>query len=184
MLPCTDTDPDQHYYSQLHDLQKLCDSKYYNIDEFNRATIRNLNYKKFSMYHCNIRSATNNGNNLSIHMKALNHEFDVIALTETWLNDLNSDIVGFPNYNHVFKCRQSKMSILVKNDIRYHELIKFNIINDIIESVFIEIEMTGTNHIIGCIYMYRAPNSNLSMFNEEINNIMMELNKLNKPVYL
>ena len=93
MLPCTDTDPDQHYYSQLHDSQKLCDSKYYNIDEFNRATIRNVNYKKFSMYHCNIRSATKNGNNLSIHMKALNHEFDVIALTETWLNDLNSDIV-------------------------------------------------------------------------------------------
>ena len=79
----------------------------------------------------------------------------LIALTETWLNDLNSDIVGFLNYNHVFKCRQSKIgggvSILVKNDIRYHELIKFNIINDIIESVFIEIEMTGTNHIIGCI---------------------------------
>ena len=87
------------------------------------------------MYHCNIRSATKNANNLSIHTKALNHEFDVIALTETWLNDLNSDIVGFPNYNHVFKCRQSKIgggvSILVKNDIRYHELIKLNIINDI-----------------------------------------------------
>ena len=53
---------------------------------------------------------------------------------------------------------------------------------DIIECLFVEIQMTGKNVIIGCIY--RAPNSNLPEFTEEICNIVHKLSKLNSYIYL
>ena len=100
MLPNDDYDPDTHYYNQTPHTKN---SKYYNISEFNSVVSDN---SSFSLCHCNIRSATKNGNNLSNHLNSLTVQFDIIALTETWLNENNAEIVGFSNYNHIFKYRK------------------------------------------------------------------------------
>jgi hypothetical protein len=182
--PCSSYDADQHYFNQSHEINNLCNSNYYNIDEFNNANSSQHKEKQCSMYHCNIRSVTKNGNNLSCHLNAIEQEFDVIALSETWLNDNNHQIIGFPNYNHVYKYRPTKIgggvSILLKSGIHYHELTEFTFSNDVIECLFIEIEMSGKNLIIGCIY--RPPNSNLPMFSKEIYNILHKLSDLKKHI--
>ena len=185
-LPCDDYDPDLHYYSQSQKFTDLCNSNYYDIDQFNNNSSPPKKDKQFSMYHCNIRSVTKNGNNLSNHLKALNHEFDIICLSETWLNKTNHEVVGFPDYSHVCNYRESKMgggvSILLKNGIQYHELTDLTSSTDIIECSFVQIEMTGKNVIIGCIY--RPPNSNLQGFTDEMCNISHKLSNLNNHVYL
>ena len=112
----------------------------------------------------------------------MNHHFDIIGLTETWLNESNQDILGFPNYNHVYMYRQNKtgggVSILLQTHIQYKELTEFSICNELFECVFVEVEMTGNNVIIGCIY--RPPNSNLSQFNNDfaaiIKKFLVEIN--------
>ena len=104
-IPCDEYDPDIHYYS---DSQNICDSSYFDIDEFNATISKSKLAKRLSMNHCNIRSASKNSNDFSNYLDALNCKFDIIALSETWLSDNNSDIVGFPNYDQVHKFREHK----------------------------------------------------------------------------
>ncbi len=74
------------------------------------------------------------------------------------------------------------VSILLKKNIRFRELTEYTLSTDIIECLFIEIEMTGRNLIIGCLY--RAPNANITTFTDDISDIMHKLSTLNKHVYL
>ena len=108
-------------------------------------------------------------------------EFDIIALSETWFSEGNHDLIGFPNYNHVSTYRPVRtgggVSLLIKDNLYYKELQHFKYNTDILESVFVEIEMIGKNIVIGCIY--RPPNSNLSLFNDSIGDILDNLNKQN-----
>jgi exonuclease III len=119
-------------------------------------------------------------------LNVLNHQFDIIALSETWLIENNHEIVGFQNYNHVFMYRQGKIgggvSILLKNGVQYHELVEFSLLNETIDCIYVEIKMIGKNIIIGCIY--RLPNSNLTQFSECIFSILKKVSKPNKHVYL
>jgi hypothetical protein len=117
-IPCNDYDPDINYYNTQVQ-HTLIDSKYYDSSEFN-STIADLSKTtQLSMFHSNIRSANKNANNLSIQLNKLNHQFDIITLSETWLNEHNTEINGFPEYNHIYNLRNSKkgggVSILVKN---------------------------------------------------------------------
>ncbi len=181
-----DYDPDVHYYNNSQINNNICNSKYYNIEEFNLNVANTKTATQFSIYHCNIRSATKNANNLSNMMQSLNQQFDIVALTETWLNKNNSEIVGFHNYNHVCKYRENRIgggvSILLKHTIQYHELSEFSLLNETIECVFVEIEMLKKNVIIGCVY--RPPNSNLSQFNDELSCMLDKLTKSGRHVYL
>ena len=57
----------------------------------------------------------------------MNHSFDVIALSETWLNPTNSDIVGFREYKHISNYRNFKLgggvSLLLKEILIIEKLI-------------------------------------------------------------
>ena len=80
---------DTHNYNQNPHTEH---SKYYSISEFNSAV---SDSSSFSLCHCNIRSATKNGNNVSNHLNSLTLQFDIIALKETWLNENNTIFFGF-----------------------------------------------------------------------------------------
>ena len=89
MLPNDDYDPDTQYHNQTPQTKHF---KYHSISECNSSVSDN---SSFSLCHCNIRSATKNGNNLSNRLNSLALEFYIIALTETWLNENNTEIVFF-----------------------------------------------------------------------------------------
>ena len=175
-------DPDSNYYAKSQEYF----SSYYTINDFNKSIVSNLAPKNLSMIHNNIRSATKNGNTFSHYLRTIELEFDIIALSETWFSEGNHDLIGFPNYNHVSTYRPVRtgggVSLLIKDNLYYKELQHFKYNTDILESVFVEIEMIGKNIVIGCIY--RPPNSNLSLFNDSIGDILDNLNKQNKIVYL
>ena len=144
-------------------LDSLTDSKYFSSSEFNMEISKSSNINQIFMLHCNIRSSNNNANDLSIELGKLNHDFNIIALSETWLNANNTEINGFPDYNHVFNFRKSKrgggVSLLLKNHLKYHEIEELFISSEVLECLFVEIEMCHKNIIIGCVY--RPPNSNI-----------------------
>ena len=65
------------------------ESPYYNYEEFSNKVI---NAKLFSIIHINCRSLRTNFFTIKNLLESLHHLFDVIASSETWLNDNNSHI--------------------------------------------------------------------------------------------
>ena len=99
-------DPDIHHYDEY---SNITDSRYFTFCDLNK-TFRNIPYNDLglSMFHCNIRSANKYANNLRIELQSINHKFDIIALSETWLNSRIKDISGFPDYDHICNYRDTK----------------------------------------------------------------------------
>ena len=62
----------------------------------------------FSLIHYNCRNILKNFNMLKDHVTTLDVMFDVIALSEAWLNDNSSDTVNLDGYDFVLCPRSSK----------------------------------------------------------------------------
>ena len=72
--------------------------------------------------------------------------FSLIEVTETWLNDLTSDLVNIPGYSFVSNHRRSKIGggfgLYLKNIPVYKLLPECNYSDpDLIESLFAEINL-------------------------------------------
>ena len=118
-LPLFSCDPDLHFYN---DYMKniFCDSKYYSLDSLKgiiQSTFSNL--PKLSYCHLNIRSLPAHIVEFDALLSTLDIKFDVIALTETWLNSQNADLYNLEGYDYVHKYRQGRVgggaSILIKS---------------------------------------------------------------------
>ena len=63
-------------------------SNYYHEDSFNHSIEKIFHFADtFSMMHLNVRSIPCNLSKLSLYVSNLNINFDIIGLSETWLND-------------------------------------------------------------------------------------------------
>ena len=77
-------------------------SNYYHEYSFNHSVEKIFHFADtFSMMHLNVRSIPCNLSKLSLYMGNLNINFDIIGLSETWLNDSNKDVYCLDGYNHV-----------------------------------------------------------------------------------
>ena len=63
---------------------------YYLPSEFKEHTINNNLTNYFSLLHLNIRSISNRFDSFKHLLNSLNKPFQVIGLTETWLNNINN----------------------------------------------------------------------------------------------
>ena len=140
------------------------------------------------MMHLNTRSLNNKFDSFKQLLNSLIVPFQIIGLTETWLNDTNDDLYKLDNYDFVNVNRTSKcgggVGIYIKKGIQYKIRRDLNINDEnIIESAFIEIiSLQKKNIIIGVID--RPPNSNFNLFENEINKILSKTDKENKICYL
>ena len=116
-------------------------------------------------------------------MNSFNISFQVIGLTETWLNDANDDIFKLENYNFVNVNRSNKnggVGIYISNQMKYKLRTDLNLnYENSIESVFIEI-ITAAGKIIIIGVIYRPPNNKLDEFENNINQILSKIDKENK----
>ena len=112
-----------------------------------------------------------------------------MGLTETWFSDTNCDLYTIDDYQHIYYNRKDRcgggVSLFLKNDITYNERTDLDISNDIFESIFVEINKeqfsSPSNIIIGVIY--KMPNTDISIFNEHIANILNKIKRENKLAY-
>ena len=93
-LPMDEIDPDQFYYNSL--LQNKCNSNYLYDSEFNQM----FSDKFISMYHIHIRSIVKNQDELLIYLHSLKCSFNVIVITENWLNIKTRDTPFLAGYQH------------------------------------------------------------------------------------
>ena len=129
----------------------------------------------FSVLHHNVRSLSKNFDLFQIFLSALNVEFSVIGLCETWLSETPSPLLTVDGYSFVPNNRESRpgggVAFYIQNDLDFALRADLNFMTDAIESIFIEINVPqGRNIIVGEIYM--PPNSNYTDFIETLQSML------------
>ena len=133
----------------------------------------------------NIRSAKGPGIELlEAEIRRWGIEWDVIGLTETWLDKESEKGFSVQGFEGLCASRQKKggggVALLIKEGLVYKERPDLNIFKEgIIETVFAELVGTGSqkNDIVGIIY--RPPNADLKQFNEEIAKVLERVQNVN-----
>ena len=97
-----------------------------------------------SLCHVNIRSARKNLGNFENYLNMLNHDFIVIGLSETWLNDNDNDLYGWCGYkvtgHHRVNRAGGGMAVCVQDHVCFKARPDLSYFSEDCESVFIEVE--------------------------------------------
>ena len=185
----SDVDPDLNFFSGYNQVGAKCN--YYLESSFNEDLAKNKYAKNvFSVCHANIRSVSKNLNSLESYLKMLKHEFTIVGLTETWLQNENNDLYSLNGYHFIGKHRVNRggggVAVCLKDHMAFSERNDISIFDDELESVFIEIDKsqwyTDKFVIVGVIY--RPPNRDINTFNDKLGRIMDQIKSENKLCYL
>ena len=115
----------------------------------------------------------------------LGNPFDIIGLTETWLNasNVNTPMFNEYKYNHVYQTRtldnfESKergggLSLFIRDNILYKLRDDLSVLTSYLELLFVEINLNNKIYLIGVTY--RIPNTNIKLFTDEINSILEKI---------
>ena len=127
---------------------------------------KSFNLSKLTLLHYNIRSLPKHYDDFSNYISYQNINFDIIVLSETFLNNHNKDNYPIPGYNGTHLVRNHKrgggVSIYVRNEFCNNVKIITSIGNDTIEALAIQINTKHTKqNIVG---IYRPPNSSRNDF--------------------
>ena len=182
-----DIDPDLNYFnSSCHVLSKC---KYHQEDSFSDLlNVQNDYEEGVSLLHLNIRSCQKDFDDFETYIHNLNHNFSVIGLSETWLNDSVKDLYSLPGYNSLHLCRNGKkgggVSLYVHESLDCYQRLDMTVINESMECLFVEInaKKLGMNEKVIVGVIYRPPNSDIGVFNNLFSNVL-ELIKDNNVCY-
>ena len=165
-----------------------CD--YYDVDEF----IALEKEKTFSIFHTNISSLSANHKNLQILLSNLQHNFDIISLTETWdqiekrdtfmPNNLN----GYHKYNGIPGVTQNGGSgFYVKSNLNCTERTDLDNYSKECKNEFsakwIEIQNEKENNFL-IASIYRHPSSHDTHFFDYLLSTFSKLKKENKKIFI
>ena len=137
-------DPDTNFFNDVQQGYIFRNSDYYFENSFNEAIDKiGITHDTFSVLHVNIRSAPKNLTNYMAYISNLKHNITVIAMSETWLKDMNVDIYSIDGYSHVYDYRYDwaggGVSSFMKEGIEYVRRNDLSVFNQDIESLFVEI---------------------------------------------
>jgi hypothetical protein len=91
---------------------------YYLPNDFNEETNESNNKNNFALLHLSM---------LKDLVTSLNKSFQIIGLTETWLNDINKDNFNLPNYDYIGSNRENKrgggVGMYVSKQLQYKTIV-------------------------------------------------------------
>ena len=172
-----------------NDPEKICSSKYYDIEEMGNVEIPHKN-KSLSLFHINACSLDKNFDDLHHLLSCTKTKFDIIAISETriirqvsLLNNLNLN-------NYYFEFTPTETSacgglLYIANHLSYKCRNDLNIYKkNELESTFIEIgNPRKSDIIVGAIY--RHPSMDLTDFNcNYLNKVLENIYKEQKSIFL
>ena len=182
-------DPDINFYNDFRN--NLCSSEYYSIESFkHKIKQQNISRDCFSIVHANVRSVHKNISKVVEFNDCAEFPFSIIALSETWLTDVNCNLYNINGYNAEHTVRKVKrgggVSLYIKDKVSYSKIDELSLSNDILESVFISINkcefQSEKDIIVGVIY--RPPNTNVSLFNELMESLLSKIDMNKHKLYL
>ena len=180
-----DIDPDENVLS----LFPIRNSNYYNEDEFNTLVRNQYSVSHdLSLFHLNVRSLPHNFDQLSQYLNTLNLNFSIVGLSETWHTEHTVNSYELPGYTsvHKYRCHQrgGGVSLYVSSSLQYRERHDLSsCISVPCECLFVEIvNVDDKKCIVGIVY--RPPNANVSIFNNEVSLLMSKFNNSNSYCYI
>ena len=185
------------YFEQLNSLDSQNETgetdilnincKYFDCAEFSSIPFKS---KTLSFFHINISSLDKHFCDLSTLFSRLDHEFDILGITETRLKPHSTSNVSLPGYSFLSTPTTSfagGTGLYVSHKLSYkprEDLTKILVLNSLIESTFIEIILKNKkNIIVGCVYKH--PLMSVDDFNDHyINPLLSKIVKEKKSILL
>ena len=158
---------------------------YYTEDNFNKHFINNTG---LSIIHFNARSLSKNLSDIKGFLSGLNHSFDIIAISETWLDAENLQSINIEGYKVTHQLRVDKKgggcAIFVKNCYKSNVVKNMSdSVNEVLESCTVELCVEkGKNIVVSCVY--RTPGSTVCVFIEKVEEMLENIKNTNKICYL
>ena len=167
-----DLDPDEHLFNNI-----TSDCEYYSDEKFRCIDTNGA----FSIIHLNSRSLYKNYNNIKDYLNKFD-KFSVIAVSETWLDEERCCEVQMDGYEMFTTNRINKrgggVALYVDAGLRCKKIdCKSITIDGVLECLTVEILVgKSTNIIVSCLY--RTPGSPLDSFNQTIDSMFSNINKV------
>lgn len=170
-----DIDPDNNFYNHVN-----LDCRYFTDEQFE---CKYSPTAELSMIHFNARRFSANFHKIEQYLNSLSFKFDVIAMSETWLQEDSCDFAldGYSVYckSRVGNSNSGGVAIFVRNSLKHHALdnLSFIIESGNIQCVSVAINLNSNDNkyvIITC--MYRSPGSDLKVFRGSLENLISKVN--------
>ena len=152
-----------------------------------RNNFDTTNSKQLSILNLNIRSLTNKFALLLSLLKLINHDFTIIVITETWLNDSDNALFSIPGYEHISQNRINGEGGGIR--IYFHKSIKLISLDNALTGIFpsheslscfLSVDKDTQVHITG---LYRPPNKSIKEFNSYLkNNLLRQINNSSNTI--
>ena len=154
------------------------ESNYYSVKKTGKIFYDASKQKGFSIFHCNIRSLEKNKSLLHDILSTVKTMPDIIAITESKINENTSANLNIPGYAFVnvnSKTQAGGVGLYLSNDLKFSRRSDLDISGDGIESCWIELARTAKkNIVIGCVY--RHPKGNRELFYTILKDQLEKLN--------
>ena len=155
-------DPDANHFSELDpSLEGDINSQYFDSNSF-KASQANSSCEDFSVIYLNVNFLRANGDKFLSFLSTIDHKFDVISLSETYLKQREKLDYYFPNYKMYNFGRSNRKGggVMICVGCELISLLTANL--PYIESV--AVKMTLKNKRLMASTVYRPPKSNFDLF--------------------
>ena len=181
--PMRGADPDLHFFTPS-DPSSI--SNYYHENSFNHSLDSCHSSNSISVLHHNIRGIPHNLSSLSLYLSSLHCTFDIIGITESWLDAQTIDSYRLNGYNQESLIRHDRMcggvSIFVHENLRYDTRNDLNVLSETMEALIIEVTSLKRKVIFAVIY--RPPGTDLSEFNAQLSELLEKVRCESKLCYV
>ena len=144
------TNPEEAYFNYFDDRQ------YYDLNSINNYIDTNTP-KSINIININIRSDRKNLDEFLINLERTRTKFQVIILTETWLN-CQENFNEISDYNSFQPKKRGGVSILIQSNITA-TIIPHLTVNEIFESL--AVELVKNNNKFRIVGIYKPPSTSL-----------------------
>lgn len=156
---------------------------YYTEYQYNQ----NINSEgKISIIHFNSRSLYANFINIKNYLLTFSQRFNIIAITETWINSERGTDFAMDGYEFMYINRQNKghggVATYVDKSLNFKIIDEMTtVVDNLLECLSIEIcKEKNKNLIVSCIY--RAPDSSIELFSQWMESVFSKIS--NKTVFV
>ena len=150
-------------------------SNYFSLSNYN-VKFPSDNASTLSVIHFNIRSVETNITHLEALLSNLQQSPDIIALTETWLDESNMEKYILDGYKSFHVVREPKkrggVSIHVRDTLMCDKISEFSYINNLIEICTIVVSINDQKYVIAAIYRPSTKYEKIKEFRKELTPIL------------
>ena len=174
----SEIDSDLNHFQNIYpDLFNENRSQYYDIDKFNTINYDPTN--DLAIIHINARSMCANFDQFHLLFDLLKHKFDIICVSESWLDESISNLYNFEGYNAYHSYRLTRgggSSIYVRNNLNCN-LIDIDLNMNFGNSVILNVTHKTKSIIVGTFY--RSQKADPVIFIKKFLEILTNINKVN-----